>query len=204
MPINFATCAVIELWCDWIWDSQLNHIGICIWGRVLLPPSHASVRQPFLRQPPSKNEVPPVTIHPNKSTQHRICPVYRHSQQSTNISPILELYVRQVRHRKFPCCCLNNANEAESIIPQLFSSRHWCKVWVCVNDIVRVSPLHHKFLQYFCNMREIVLIIFLIFLIPCILNNTDPHHNPRPPACIIMDLRPIPWIPVHCHIHWQT
>ena len=97
VPINLATCAKIELCCDWLWGGQLNHIGICIWGRLLLPPSRASVRPPFPHQCPSKNEVTAVPIHPNKSTQHRLCPVYRPSQKSTHISPIIELYVRQVK-----------------------------------------------------------------------------------------------------------
>ena len=78
VPINFSTCAVVDLYCDWICFCQLNHIGICFWGRFFFPPSHASVRPPFLRQSPSKNELPTVPIHPNKITQHRICPVYRH------------------------------------------------------------------------------------------------------------------------------
>ena len=85
--INLATCAAIQLFCDSMWDGQLNHIGICIWVRILLPPSHASLQPPFLHQSPSKNEVPPVLIHPHKSTQHRP------SQQSIHISPVLEIYV---------------------------------------------------------------------------------------------------------------
>ena len=36
-------------------------------GGVLLPPSCVSVRPPFLHQSPSKNEVPPVLIHPKKA-----------------------------------------------------------------------------------------------------------------------------------------
>ena len=124
MPINFSTCTLIELFCDWMWDGQLNHIGICIWGRVILPPLHESVRPPFLHKSPSKNEVTPVTIHPNKSTQPWLCPFYRPSQQSTHISPILELCVRQVRHQKLTRFCFDNGNEAESMLPQLFSIRH--------------------------------------------------------------------------------
>ena len=53
-------------------------------------------------------------------------------------------------------------------------------------------------------MRDIFFIILLLFLIPFKLNNPEPHKNPRPPACSILDIRPIIWIPVHCHIHWQT
>ena len=147
VPINMATCDALYLWCDWLLDCQIDHIGLFVGGRFLFPPSYTSVRPPFLCQYPSKNEVPHVPIHPNKSTQHQICPVYWPSQQSTHISLILELYVRQLRHRTFPCCCLDNANEAESMLPQFFSSRNWCKVWVCANDRVRVSPWHHKFLQ---------------------------------------------------------
>ena len=52
-----------------------------------------------------------------KSTQHWICPVYRPSQQSTNISLVLEVYVRKVLHQKLPCCCLDNANEVDSMLP---------------------------------------------------------------------------------------
>ena len=173
-------------------------------GQVLLPQSRASVRPPFLHLSPSKNEVPPVQIHRNKSIQHQIFPVYWPSQQSTNISPILELYVRQVRHWKFLRFCLDNANKAESILPQLFSSRHWCEVWVCANDPVRVSLWHHKLLQHFCTMREIVSVILLIFLILRRLHNPEQHHNPWPPACSILDLRPILRLPVYCHIHWKT
>ena len=124
VPINLATCDVIDLCYDFLGYVQLNHIGICIWCRVILPPSHTSVLPPFLRQFPSKNEVPPVPIHPNKSTQHCIRPVYRPSQQSTHISPITELYVRQVHDQKLPRCCIDNTNEAESMLPQFFSSRH--------------------------------------------------------------------------------
>ena len=171
---------------------------------VLLHPSRASVRRPFLHWSPSKNEVPPVPIHPNKSTQHRLCFVYRPSQQSTHISPILELFVRQVRDRKFPHFCIDNANEAESMITQLFSSRHWCKVWFCTNNPVRVSPWHQNFLQHFYTMKEIVFVVLLLLHILCRLNNTELQHNPRPPAFIILDFRHILWIPVHCHIHWQT
>ena len=135
VPINLATCAVLDLCCDWLWDVQLNHIGIYIWGRFILPPYQVIVRTLFLHLPSSKNEVPPVPFHPNKSTQHRLHPVYRPIQQYTHISPFLELYVRQVRHQIFPCCRINNANEMETMLPQLFSSRHWWKVWVCANDI---------------------------------------------------------------------
>ena len=153
MPINLSICAVVDLCCDWLWDVQLNYIGLCIRGRVLLPPLHASVRPPFLRRPPNKNEVPPVPIHPNKSTQHRLCTVYRPSQKilisprlwnsildryaivnlrvaflasqkSTHISPIMEFYVRQVRHRKLPRCCLDKSNKVEFMLLQFFSSRH--------------------------------------------------------------------------------
>ena len=124
MLFNFSTCAVIDLCCDWLWDGQLNHIWFCIGDRVLLPPSWASVQLSFLHRSPSKNEVPPVPIHPNKITQHRLHPINQPSQQSTHISPILELYVRQVRHQKLPRCCLDNANEAESVLPQFFSRRH--------------------------------------------------------------------------------
>ena len=124
VPINFSTCAEVDLCCDWLWGGHLKHIGLCIWVRFLLPPSHVSVRLPFLHQYPSKNKVLHVLIHPNKSTQHRRCPVYRPSQQSTHISTILELYVRQVRQRKLPRFCLDNANEAESMLPQFFSSSH--------------------------------------------------------------------------------
>ena len=53
-------------------------------------------------------------------------------------------------------------------------------------------------------MRGIVFIIFLVFLITCRLNNTDLHHNPRPPACIILILPSILWLPIHCRIHWKT
>ena len=53
-------------------------------------------------------------------------------------------------------------------------------------------------------MRDIVIVIFLLFIIPCILNNPDTHHNPRPTACIIPGLCHILWIPFHFHIHWQT
>ena len=83
MPINLVACTVVDLWCDWLWDGQLNNIRICICGRVLLPPSHASEQTLFLHQSPNKHEVPPVPIHPNRSTQHQICPVYRTCQQST-------------------------------------------------------------------------------------------------------------------------
>ena len=68
MPINLATCAVIELCCDWLWGAHINHIGICIWGRFLLPPLRASVRPPFLHRSISKNEVPPVPIDIKKSS----------------------------------------------------------------------------------------------------------------------------------------
>ena len=102
VPISLATCAKIEFYCDWLWVDQLNNIGLCIWGRVLLYPSHESVRPPFTHQHPSKNEVTAVPIHPKKITQHRLRPVYRPSQKSTHISPFIALYVRQVRHRKLP------------------------------------------------------------------------------------------------------
>ena len=62
-----------------------------------------------------------------------------------------------------------------------------------------VIPWQHKFLQNFCNMREIVFFIFLIFLIPCRLNNPKPYHNPRPPTCSILYICPILWLPVHFH-----
>ena len=67
MPINLSTCTVIEICCDWMWDGQLNNIGVCIWGRVLFPPSHAIIWPPFLYWSPSKNEVPHVPIHPKKT-----------------------------------------------------------------------------------------------------------------------------------------
>ena len=67
VPINLATCAVVYIFCDWLWCGRINHIGICIWGSFLLPPSHAIVLLPFLHQASSKNEVPPVLIHPKKS-----------------------------------------------------------------------------------------------------------------------------------------
>ena len=54
------------------------------------------------------------------------------------------------------------------------------------------------------TMREIVFIIFLLFLILCILNNPEPHHNSQPPACIIMYLHPILRLPVPCHIYRKT
>ena len=92
VPINLATCAVIELFCDWLCDGQIKHIGLCIWCRVLLHPSRASVCPPFLHQSPSKNEVPPVPIHPNKSTQHRLRSVYRPSKNPL-ISPQLWNYM---------------------------------------------------------------------------------------------------------------
>ena len=117
---------------------------------------------------------------------------------------ILELYIRQVRHRKFPRFRLDNANETESVIPQSFSIRHWCKVWVCTNGPVRVSPWYHNSLPHFCAMGEIVFIIFLIFLISCRLNNPEPHHNPWPPACSILYHFPILQLPIHCHIHCQN
>ena len=28
VPIDFPSCAVIELFCDWLWYVQINHIGI--------------------------------------------------------------------------------------------------------------------------------------------------------------------------------
>ena len=187
-----------------MWGGQINYIGLWIWDRVLLPPSRASVRLPFLHRALSKNEVPPVPIHPNKSTQHHLRPVYQPSQKSTHISLILELYGRQVRHCKLPRLCLDNVNEAESMLLQLFSSRHWCKVWVCANYPVRVIPWHHKLLQKFFTMREIVSVIFLLFLILRKLHNPEPHRNPWPPACIILYLWPILCLPIYCHIHWQT
>ena len=140
LPITLATCTVVDIWCSWIWDCQIKHIRICNWGRVLLLPPHTSVRPPFLNLSPSKNEVPPIPIHPNKITQHRILPVYWPSQQSTHISLILWLYVRHVGHRKLPRCCLDNANKMESMLPKIFNSRQWCEVWVCANDPVRVGP----------------------------------------------------------------
>ena len=124
VSINLATCTKIELCCDWMWGGHLNHIGICIWGRVLCHPSHASARPPFNHQSPSKNEVTAVPIHPNKSTKYRLCPVYRPSQKSTHISPVIELYVRQVSHCTLPRCYLDNAKEAESTLPKFFSIRH--------------------------------------------------------------------------------
>ena len=124
VPINLDTCAVIDLCCDLLWDGQINRIGICTWVRVLFTPLRASVRPPFLRRYPSKNEVLHVPIRPNRSTQHWLCPVYRRSQKSTHISSILEFYVRQVRRQNFPGCCIDNANEADSMLPRLFSSRH--------------------------------------------------------------------------------
>ena len=150
---QFLHILIIDLCCDFLWNGQLSHIGICIWGSVLFPLSRASVWMPLLHWYPSKNELTPVLIHLNKSTQHHIRPIYRPGQQSTHISLILKLYVRQVRHRKLPRCCLDNANEAESMLPQLFSSSHWCKVWFYANDPVRVSPWNHKFLQHFFTIR---------------------------------------------------
>ena len=122
---NFDNFSVLcTLCCDWLWGGQLNHIGLCIWVKVLFTLSRASVRPPFPHQGPSKNEVTAVPIYPNKSTQNRLRPVYRPCQKSTHISPIIELYVRQVRHFKLPLCWLDNSKEAESTLPQLFSSRH--------------------------------------------------------------------------------
>ena len=79
-----------------------------------------------------------------------------------------------------------------------------CKVWVCTNYPIRVSPWHHKLLQNFCTMREIVSVILLILLILWIFHNPEPHHNTWPPACRIMYLCPIIWLPVYYHIHWKT
>ena len=67
VPINLATCSVVVLYCDWLWDGQLNHVSLCIWGRFLLPPLHSSVQTLFLHQSTSKNELPPFSIHPKKS-----------------------------------------------------------------------------------------------------------------------------------------
>ena len=72
---------------------------------------HVSVQPPFLHQAPRKNEVPSVPIHPKKSTQHQICPFYRPSQQSTDILPIMYIYVRQLCHRKLTCFRLDNTNK---------------------------------------------------------------------------------------------
>ena len=55
VPINFAACAVLDLCFDRMGDGRLNHIGICISGRVFLTSSHASVRPPFLHKFLSKN-----------------------------------------------------------------------------------------------------------------------------------------------------
>ena len=90
------------------------------------------------------------------------------------------------------------------MIPQLFSIRHWWKLWFCTNNPIRVIPWHHNFLQHFCTMIEIIFIIFLLLLIPWRLNNTEPYHNPRPTACRILGLHPILLIHVHFRIHWQT
>ena len=116
----------------------------------------------------------------------------------------MEIYVRQVRHWKFPRWRPDNANEKEYMLPQLFSSRHRWKVWVCAKNPVVVSPYHHKFLQQFFPMREIVFIILLLFLIPFRLNSPELHHNPRSPACRILNLCPILRLPVHIRIHRKT
>ena len=122
--INFDTCAVVYLCFYWMWYVQLDDIGICIGGRFLFLPSHVSVRPPFLHQSSRKNEVLPVLIHPNKSTQNCLRPAYWISQQSTHFSPILQLYVIPVHHCKFMHCHLENANETESTIPSSLSIRH--------------------------------------------------------------------------------
>ena len=67
MPINLDTLYVLDLCFNWLWGGQINHIGICIWSRFLLPPLRVSVRPPFLHLCPSKNELSPVPIHQNKS-----------------------------------------------------------------------------------------------------------------------------------------
>ena len=89
---------------------------------------------------------------------------------------------------------------------QLFSISKWCwfKVWVCANYPVRVSSWYCKFLQHFLTMREIIFVVFLVCLVPCRLNNTDPYHNIQPPACSILYIWPIIHITVHCHIHRKT
>ena len=92
----------------------------------------------------------------------------------------------------------------ELMIRKFFIIRHWCEVWVCANDPVCINPCQHKLLQNLCTMREIFFVIFLIYLVPCRLNNPEQHHNPWPLACRILDIRPIIWLPVHCHIHLQT
>ena len=63
---NLATCAVVYICCDWLWDGKLNHIELCICLRILFPPTHASVHPPFLHWSTSKNELPPVLVHPKK------------------------------------------------------------------------------------------------------------------------------------------
>ena len=71
MPFNLATCAVVNLSCDRLSDGQITHIGIYIWGKFVLTPSQVSVQPPFLRRSSSKNEVPPVPIHPKEAPSTR-------------------------------------------------------------------------------------------------------------------------------------
>ena len=52
MPINLVTCAAVNLCCDWLLSGQLNHVELCVWGRVLLHPSHTSVQTPFIHRSP--------------------------------------------------------------------------------------------------------------------------------------------------------
>ena len=124
VPINVSIFFVVDICCDWLWGVQINHIGFWFWVMVILPPSYVSVRPPFLHLYPSKNEVLHVPIHKNKSTQHRIFPVYCPNQKSTHISPILELYVRQIFHWKLPRCRLDNTNEYG-----------WWLHWTCLHSI---------------------------------------------------------------------
>ena len=56
VPINLATWYLIYLCCDFLLDSQLNHIGVCIWVSILFPPSCAIVRPPFLHKSPVKTK----------------------------------------------------------------------------------------------------------------------------------------------------
>ena len=67
VTINLATCDVVYLCCDWMCDGQINHIDLFIWGRFVFPPSHVSLWLPFLHRVPSKNELPPVPLHPKKA-----------------------------------------------------------------------------------------------------------------------------------------
>ena len=143
-------------------------------------------------------------MHTNKNTQYLLLPIYRRIQFSTRIFLILELYVRQVHHQKFLRWCLYNANETESMLPRFFNSNHWCKVWVCANYPLCIIPWQHRLLQHVFTMRDILFIIFLLFLITCRLNNTYPHHNPQMPTCSIMYLLPILRLPFHCNIYQQT